>query len=272
MVRLGGVATRRLTMPRRSNLFAHVHRLLPDFVRVQRRQGVQFRHGRNVRLPDAVPAEVVASMRAGTWEALGARGITKRDPSTLARPDRHTWIAVKPTCSGGDAVGPDDSPAVRMLLDELLGPTRSSGSDWGKTLVALPERGSTWSVPGTAWHFDHLYRSPGVVTAVNLFLLLDDVAPRGGGTPVVRNSPQLLDRLLSSGAQFSKVSEQNRSFITSTEWTRGLTASKAARTAERTARYTTENLVEGIPMRVDELCGSAGDVFVCHPRSSTPSP
>jgi hypothetical protein len=222
-----------------------------------------------VKLPDAVPAEVVSSMRAGTWEVRGARGIAERDPSTWARPDGQTWIAVKPTRSGGAAVGPDDSPAVRMLLDELLGPTRSSGRDWGKTLVALPETGSTWSVPGTAWHFDHLYRSPGVVTAVNLFLLIDDVAPRGGGTAVVRNSPQLLDRLLSSGAQFSKVSEQNRSFITSTEWTRGLTA---ARTAERTARYTTETLVEGIPMRVDELCGSAGDVFVCHPRSSTPSP
>ena len=218
-----------------------------------------------VKLPDAVPAEVVSSMRAGTWQALGARGITERDPSTWALPDGQTWIAVKPTRSGGDAVGPDDSPAVRELLDELLGPTRSAGRYWGKTLVALPERDSTWSVPATAWHFDHLYRSPGVVTAVNVFLLIDDVAPRGGGTAVVRNSPQLLDRLLSSGAQFSKVSEQNRSFITSTEWTRGLTASTAARTAERTARYTTETLVEGIPMRVDELSGSAGDVFVCHP-------
>jgi hypothetical protein len=122
-----------------------------------------------VKLSDAVPAEVVSSMRAGTWQALGARGIAARDPSTWARPD------------------------------------------------GLPERGSTWSVPGTAWHFDHLYRSPGVVTAVNLFLLIDDVAPT------------------------------------------------AARTAERTARYTTETLVDGIPMRVDELCGSAGDVFVCQP-------
>ena len=218
-----------------------------------------------VKLPDAVPAEVISSMRAGTWEALGARGIAERDPSTWARSDGQTWIAVKPTCSGLDAVGPDDSPAVRLLLDELLGPTRSSGRGWGKTLVALPERDSVWSVPRTAWHFDHLYRSPGVVTAVNLFLLIDDVAPRGGGTAVVRNSPQLLDRLLSSGAQYSRVSEQNRSFIASTEWTRGLTASPSARTAERTARYTTETIVEGIPMRVDELCGSAGDVFFCHP-------
>jgi hypothetical protein len=86
-----------------------------------------------VKLPDAVPAEVVSSMRAGTWEALGARGIAERDPSTWARPDGQPWNAVKPTCSGGDAVGPDDSRAVRVLLDELLGPARSSGRDWGKT-------------------------------------------------------------------------------------------------------------------------------------------
>ena len=211
-------------------------------------------------------------MRAGTWEALGARGIAERDPSTWARSDCQTWIAVKPTCSGLDAVGPDDSPAVRLLLDELLGPTRSSGRDWGKTLVALPERDSVWSVPGTAWHFDHLYRSPGVVTAVNLFLLIDDVAPRGGGTAVVRNSPQLWTDC--SAAGHSSPRSANRTGASS----RRPNGHAASRRPHRPAPPSGPLATRPRPSSRESRCGSmscAARPVTCSSvtqRSFTPSP
>lgn len=224
----------------------------------------QFRTVGYVRLRDAVPTDVVSTMRASTWQALGDRGVAESDPSTWTATD-DAWVAVDPNQHGAGGPGPEDSPSVRAILDALLGANRSPTRHWGKTLVALPQPGVTWTVPGSGWHFDHLYPSPGHVTAVNLFLLIDDVAAHGGGTAVVRNSPQLLDHLLNAGTRYSKVSEQNQSFLTATEWTRGLTAKRNARTAERTSRYLTDTIVEGIPLRIEELCGSAGDVFVCHP-------
>lgn len=218
-----------------------------------------------IRLPNAVSAAAVTAMRAATWAALAVHDIVENDPSTWTHADDQTWIAVKPQERSIDTVGPEDSPTVRAMLDALFGANRSPTHDWGKTLVALPERTSAWTIPQRAWHFDHLYPSPGHITAVNLFLLIDDVAVRGGGTAVVRNSPQLLDQLLDSGANYSKVSKQNQVFIGATDWTRGLTESQRVSTDERNSRYETDTVVEGVTLRVDELSGSAGDVFVCHP-------
>ncbi len=218
-----------------------------------------------VRLAGAVPADVVASMRAATWEALGAKGVVEDDRSTWKVKPGQAWIAAKPRGHGVASVGPEDSSPVREALEVVLGRARTATRNWGKALGTFPVDAAAWSVPGSVWHFDHPYSSPGVITGVNLFLLIDDVAPQGGGTAVVRNSPQLLDRMLEDGACFSKLSAQNKNFLAATPWSSGLKTPAKGCSAERTARYLADTVVEGIPVRIEELCGSAGDVFVCHP-------
>lgn len=143
-----------------------------------------------------------------------------------------------------------------------LGSGRTVTRDWGKVLVGLPTRATAWSVPHKAWHFDHPNTSPGVVNSINVFLLIDDVEPGGAGPAVVRNSPQLLDQLLEAGACSSSVGDQNRQFVAATEWTRRLVAGASVHPLDRTPCYLQDTLANGVPVRVEELSGQAGDVSV----------
>lgn len=95
---------------------------------------------------------------------------------------------------------------------------------------------------------------------------MDDVGPRDGGTAVIRNSPLLMNRLLRSGARFLKISVQNKGFCSSHPWLRGLKIPKKVSNTERNALYMgADTDIDGIPTRVEELTGTAGDVFLCHP-------
>lgn len=123
-----------------------------------------------------------------------------------------------------------------------------------------------WLVPRSVWHFDHFYETPGFITGVNLFLLIDDVEPGGGGTAVVRNSPRLMDRYLrDQKPRFAGVSEQNAGFLNSHPWLQGLKVNRREWSTDRNARYLEETDLDGITTCVETLHGRAGDVFVCHP-------
>lgn len=222
-----------------------------------------------VHLPAAVPADAVAAMRESAWDLLARQGITRDDPATW----RVSWTAqsgagyvqkMKGMSSGGHA--PERSREIVAALDAVFPPgERDHKSDWGQPLLTRPVDAPQWLVPRNIWHFDHSYNESGVIEGVNVFLLVDDIEPRGGGTVVVRNSPVLMDRLVGSGVRFAKLGDQNKRFLRINSWTRGLKVRVEDWSVDRNETYLRETVVDGVPLRVDELCGSAGDVYFCHP-------
>jgi hypothetical protein len=223
-----------------------------------------------VTLRGGVPKSDVEEMCDRVWELMAEQGIQRKDPGS--------WGKGESTHRGLKAVSrlhklkqgessPEDYPRVRAALDSVFErDERAPATNWGQVLVTLPIAADTWLMPSSIWHFDHLYRRPGEICGVNVFLLIDDVEPGGGGTAVVRNSPLLMDRLLRSGAHFEKISDQNRGFRSSHPWLRGLKVPKKAWNVERNAHYMgADTDLDGIPAHVEELTGTAGDVFLCHP-------
>ena len=223
------------------------------------------------RITNAIPANDLARMQALVWSLLEARGVRRGERSTWSDADHPSHNGVKHVTKlqalRGEDASPESYPAIREALDQVFTSERTSTSNWGQALVTLPLDGEwAWRVPPSVWHFDHVYETPGYITGVNLFLLIDDVEPGGGGTAVVRNSPRLMDRYLETERpRFARVSEQNRGFLNSHPWLSGLKVSRREWSAERDGKYLAETDVDGIPASIETLNGRAGDVFICHP-------
>ena len=222
-----------------------------------------------VKLPGIVPRDTLEGMLTQVWMLMGEQGYERHNPaswgddSTAHHGVKYVQKLQKLKLTDTGAT-PEDFPEVREAMDLILGDNRTRAKNWGQSLVTLPLTGATWQLPGTGWHFDHVYRYPRVIWGINVFLFMDDVEPGGGGTAVLRNSPLLIDKLLLEDAKFG-VREQNQWIRSAAPWLRGLKAAEKHRTTERTQAYLEGTEIEGIEVRVEELTGKAGDVFVSHP-------
>ena len=229
----------------------------------------EFHSAGYVHLEAAVETSIVKEMRDRVWDLLSQQGFLQDAPATW-HIDGNPSKGWRPVSKLGDLkIGepsPEDSIVVREALDDVFKAGRASKDSWGQPLVTMPAEAKTWLMPTSIWHFDHYHSHPEEINGVNVFLLIDEVEVGGGGTAVVRNSPLLMDRLLYSGAKFSKLSDQNKGFCASHPWLGGLQAKSSSATVERNKQYMDQDTdIEGIPARVEELTGAAGDVYLCHP-------
>jgi len=215
-----------------------------------------------VRLAGAVPAPDVQRMRERAWELLEQQGFAEADPSTW----RPGPVAKLRDLRSGDQPL-EENPVVAAALDVVFGEEGwAPPKDWGQPLVTFPGTNSEWLMPSSVWHFDHPYTQPGQVTGVNVFMFINDVDPAGGGTVVVQSSPLLANRMLAQNPTIEKLGEQNKAFLRSHPWLEGLKTKKSERNEKRNRRYMDHDTdIDGIPARVTELTGKAGDVIVCHP-------
>ncbi len=153
-----------------------------------------FRREGFVRLPGAVPADEIRDMRQRLWALMEERGALRDDPSTWDA----AWGAASSRLHAirrGDG-SPDACPVLRSALDAVFAGNDWRAKDhWGQALVTFP-RADQWIVPKRPWHLDHPYIWPQSdwISGVNMFLFVADIAPGGGGTCVVRSSPQLVGR------------------------------------------------------------------------------
>lgn len=214
-----------------------------------------------LHLPAAVPQDDVARMRARLWRMLEHRGAREGQPST--------WSPAAATKLHGIRKGdldPHDTVLCTAVLDDLMGHGAwRTPSHWGQVLVTFPTPGP-WDVPHRPWHIDHGYDVPrGEIWGMNVFLFLDDVAPRGGGTVVLRRSPLLMGAFLEGLRPALRTQKQTQAaFLASHPYLAAL--ADPSDTADRVARFVErETDVHGVRTRVDELTGRAGDVVVCHP-------
>jgi ectoine hydroxylase-related dioxygenase (phytanoyl-CoA dioxygenase family) len=137
--------------------------------------------------------------------------------------------------------------------------------DWGAFFIAFPGA-EEWCVPHGGWHVDAHYASAlWPARGVKTFALLGDVAPRGGGTQIVSGSHRLLhgwfrDNPPPAGAR----SAEMRRLLQAHPYVRDL--HRPGPIEDRIARFhrqTEES--DGIPLRVVEATGAAGDVILLHP-------
>jgi hypothetical protein len=213
-----------------------------------------------VALAGAVPVADVARMRERIWRRLEHKGAVRHDPSTW-RPEQTVGLR---TVRRADP-DPRRSPVFTGALDDVFGPgVWRTPSAWGQVLVTFPTA-VPWDVPHRPWHLDHRYDQPdGVIWGVNVFLFVDIVEPRGGGTLVVRGSPQHIQRFTQSVRRATRTQRQWReAFDRSIPWFQAL--SDPNDTDRRVERFLEPTDVDGIVTQVVELTGAPGDVVLCHP-------
>lgn len=212
------------------------------------------------RLRGAVDAGALAELCARIWELVGERGTTPGGGTRVLS------ATVKSLKESGefDLI---HSPAVRAAADALLGPGGWFASRAAMGLLMTLPGTEPWTVPHRVWHLDH--PCPGGVEGlpgIQVFLLLDRVEPRGGGTLAVAGSHRLVAEIQQSrGEEFAGRSAEVRKLLDArVPWLRALWSLRADE--DREARFMREAAVfEGVPLQVVEMTGERGDVVFTHP-------
>jgi hypothetical protein len=215
-----------------------------------------------LKLPRAFSAEDAARMQAVLWEELRARHGIRRD-------DRSTWpvgeASHMKTSKRSPAFAPICGPAVSGALDDLFGPGGwYPPKHFGNVLVTFPNA-SEWRVPHRIWHEDLDIGCPSEpLFGVKLWALCDDVEPGGGGTPHLAGSHRLFARYLESAPHLRhSYKEAKLGFLASHPWLQALTRDDGD-PGRNERLLDVEVDLDGLPARVVETTGSAGDMFITH--------
>jgi hypothetical protein len=215
-----------------------------------------------LRLDGAIPRADVEVMCDRIWAHVGAaHAMARSDPATWLIEER---LAGLRTVAGGREFGRIGSPAVRAALDGLMG-AWTEPAKWGALLVTFPLRDETvWDVPSVVWHNDFVPFEAGPrLRAVQLFVLLNDVRPHGGATLVLTGSHRLVSRYADPAEDGPHPKRLRRELGEAHPWLRELWSGDGS--GDRIQRYMVNGFeVDDVPLRVVELAGRAGDVFLMH--------
>lgn len=227
-------------------------------------QHEEFERAGLLHVPGAIPAADAEAMCDRIWEhVLEAHGMERTDPATWLIEERLSGFQRVARRPEFDRIG---SPTVRSVLDDLLEewiePRR-----WGVPLVTFPQRDeAAWDVPFGAWHNDFMpFRERSGLRAVQIFVLLNDIRPRGGATLVLTGSHRLVTKYADPAEDGPHPKRLRRVIGAAHPWVRGLWARDAGTNTDRVQRFMVEGAeVDGVPLRVVELAGRAGDAFFMH--------
>ena len=132
--------------------------------------------------------------------------------------------------------------------------------------MTFPQPG-LWNVPSNAWHFDYtpLQNPPGL-RAVQVFALLSDVQPQGGGTVVLSGSHHLVARYVDRTKQEPKPRLVRSDLSARHPWLAELWNHHHAehdRPGSRASRLLNDpTTVDGVELCVNEITGTPGDVYL----------
>jgi hypothetical protein len=218
----------------------------------------EFKRRGVLRLPGAIPGPVVTAMRERIWADLAARhGIARERPGT--------WTVKRPRLQALTRSGAFQAVAtgtVRAALDDLLGAGQwSPPVAWGRPLVTFPAPAGAWDVPTSGWHVDShgfAHELPGVT----VFGYLTAVLSRGGATAVLVGSHHLMRRHLPGAAgDAARPADVKAALAARHPWLGELWSPGAA--DERVCRFLgRDTVIDGVPVRVEELTGAPGDVVL----------
>ena len=155
--------------------------------------------------------------------------------------------------------------ALTSIVDQLLGAGAwTQPGNGGQALVSFPQPGP-WEIPHKVWHFDLPARGPiDRLCAVRVFGYAATVEPRGGATLLVEGSHELVRRMIAASAtgNAGQSADVRRRLVRRAEWFKALCSAGG----ERIQHLMIDgDEVDGVPVRVIEATGAAGDVCVMHP-------
>jgi hypothetical protein len=228
-------------------------------------QVTSFEHNGLLPLSKAVPPDRIGGMRDAIWEFLATRHIRQRDnPETWTRIDRRPGFQALTRSGAFDALG----VYVTLYVDALLGKhSWKVPTHWGHPLITFPNPGTPWQIPASGWHVDAHRWSSGAVPGVVAFTFVEQVQPRGGGTLVLSGSHHLTWELCKRSGGFAKTSQMKTALADADPWFADLWAGPTG-DPHRLARYMRQGVaIDGIDVRLVELCGEPGDIVLMNARS-----
>jgi hypothetical protein len=160
-------------------------------------------------------------------------------------------------------------PSVVSLVDELVGAGAwAVPSCAGQVLmVTFPSADAEWTLPHKVWHLD--YPAPaagGQMPGLQVFLCLDRIEPRAGGTLFVAGSHRLVDGLRRRRPRNwpGASADVRQSLASEVPWLRELWSVRHGE--DRIARFMGEVTASGgAELQVVETVGEPGDVLAMHP-------
>ncbi len=227
-------------------------------------QRIAFEERGYTRIPDAFSTAEAQAMEDHIWTVLQHRTGARRD-------DPETWPMHPPsglrTMKQNPVFQAIGSAATVQALDDLLGADGwKRPRNWGQFLVTFPTDESDWTVPAS-WHNDFGYLHLGDhLFGAMVFSFLADVPPRAGGTAILAGSHRLIRQFVKTQPQevLKKMKRARMALYNIDPWLKALASERD--TPDRVARFMeSEQIISGIPVRVEELTGTAGDVVICHP-------
>lgn len=155
---------------------------------------------------------------------------------------------------------------MRSALDDLLGRWHAAAC-WGQPLVTFPTPGVRWEPRATEWHVDLCVIPGNPLPCVKLLALLSALEPRGGGTLVVTGSHRLAMQLAAERGETReplRSADLRRRLARADTW---LATFWAREGGEDRCRKLMDGgaCVGGVELRVAEVTGEPGDVFLMHP-------
>jgi hypothetical protein len=218
-----------------------------------------------VRLAGAVDAGVAAELRERVAGWVAKRGLVPAapEPGFAVTPSRLAHLTKRRAFA--DVWG----ARVHGALDDVLGAGAwQTPADAGQILfLTYPAAGREWRLPHRMWHLD--YAAPGALRRLpgaQLFLCVDRIEPRGGGTLVVAGLPRLVDaiRRRKGDGWPGRSIEVRRALRAEVPWFRELCSLRPGE--DRIARFLERPAaVDGGSLQVVELTGEPGDVHLMHP-------
>ncbi len=158
------------------------------------------------------------------------------------------------------------SPAVCGALDSLFGAGNWQRPErWASLLITFPESSERWEVPHNTWHLDFPPPPLQDFFAVRLFVCLAKLRAGGGGTLFVAGSHRLVESLATNdGVDRMRSADVRKALIRSYPWVKSLCSFDEK--VDRVRQFVKEGaVIDGIDVRVVEMMGEPGDVFVTHP-------
>jgi hypothetical protein len=217
-----------------------------------------------VRLRNAIPPVDIEAIASEVWDNLERRYPLRRNRPATWTSQRINGVHALDKSVTFEKIG---GAEVCQVLKQVLGkgnwqrPIR-----WGSLLIAFPESNAQWEVPHASWHLD-LPASGSFegLFAVRLFTCLQPLHHGGGATLVAAGSHLLVEDLVRRKAGLRLHSADVRqALIRSYPWVRALCS--RSETGARIARFmNVATAVDGAELRVIEMTGEPGDVFLVHP-------